>query len=212
MKKKVTMFICVSLFLFSCNNTTQKTAEKEESTTSISCDGIGLVKLVDTRTSLAEKFPAEDLQDDSKEIKGAKKNITIVFPNKPEEITVVWEDDSQEKITSILIWNEAGPYATEEGLALGSSLRDLVKANNYLSVSLTNFYSSIDGYADIVSFNGGALEEKYPCLGGRLDIERLNGVDVNKLDEFKLQESVSSGDAIMQSIDVKVTEISINAQ
>ncbi len=210
--KKVIMFICVSLFLFSCNNGTTKVEETKESTTAISCDGIGLVKLVDTKTSLAEKFTAEDLQDDTKEIKGVKKNITVVYPNKPEEVTVIWEDDSREKISSIVIYNEEGPYATEEGLALGSSLRDIVKANNYLSVNFTNFYSSIDGYADILGFNGGAIEEKYPCLGGRLDIVRLNGVDVNRLDEFKLQKEASSGDAIMQNMDVKVTEISINAR
>ena len=143
--KKVIMFICVSLFLFSCNNGTTKVEETKESTTAISCDGIGLVKLVDTKTSLAEKFTAEDLQDDTKEIKGVKKNITVVYPNKPEEVTVIWEDDSREKISSIVIYNEEGPYATEEGLALGSSLRDIVKANNYLSVNFTNFYSSIYG-------------------------------------------------------------------
>ena len=210
--KKVTMFICVSLFLFSCNNATKKVEEKEESTTAINCDGIGLVKLADTKATLAEKFAAEDLQEDSKEIKGVKKDITVVFPNKPEEITVVWEDDTRAKIASLIIYNEEGPYATEEGLVLGSSLRDIVKANNYLSVGFTNFYASVDGYADILSFNGGVIEEKYPCLSGRLDIERLKGVDVNRLDAFKLQKEVSSGDAMMQNIDVKLTEISINAK
>ena len=48
--KKVIMFICVSLFLFSCNNGTTKVEETEESTTAISCDGIGLVKLVELRS------------------------------------------------------------------------------------------------------------------------------------------------------------------
>lgn len=209
---KLIVMVCLSLFLYSCGNTNQNAETEEVSPTAITCNGIGLVNLSDNKKSLEEKFSAEDLQDESREIRGEKRNTTIVFPNTPEELTVVWEDDSQEKMSTVFIWNENGPYATKEGLRVGISLRDVVKLNNYLSVSFTNFYSSMDGYANILGFNGGEIEEKYPCLSGKLDIVRLKGVDKLKLDEFKKQDSVSSGDPMVQNMDVKISEISINAQ
>lgn len=207
-------FMMAAVFMMSCQNPDTKKTESAQNAeeidpTAINCDGIGLVKLSYSKQDLIEQFGEDDLRDNIKEIKGEKKNTTIVFPDKPEEVTVVWEDDSQEKAAKLLIWNENGPYSTKEGLRLGTDLRDIVKINNFPSVSFTNFYVALDGYADITGFNGGVIEEEYPCLGGRLDIVRLKGIDKNRLDEFKEEVEVSSGHPLVLNMDVKITEISI---
>lgn len=203
--------ILATVVLFSCQNPKTESVESTEEVdpTQITCDGIGLVKLGYSKQDLIEQFGEEDLKDQTREIKGEKRNITVVFPDQPEEVTVVWEDDLQQKAWKLLIWNENGPYATKEGLRLGTDLRDIVKINNFPSVSFTNFYVALDGYADITGFNGGRIEEEYPCLGGRLDIVRLKGIDKNKLDEFKKEKDVSSSHPLVLNMDVKITEISI---
>lgn len=204
-------FILATVFLFSCQNPKTENAESVEEVdpNQISCDGIGLVKLAYNKQDLIEQFGEGNLKDQTREIKGKKRSTTIVFPDQPEEVTVVWEDDSQEKAWKLLIWNENGPYATKEGLRLGTDLRDIVKINNFPSVSFKNFYVALDGYADITGFNGGKIEEDYPCLGGRLDIVRLKGIDRNRLDEFKKEVDVSSSHPLVLNMDVKITEISI---
>lgn len=206
--KLIAKLAILPLFLYSCQNAPVK--EEAQNPNEITDQSIGPVKVSFTKNDLLEKFGKEELQDEEREIDGVKRETTRVYPNKPEEVTVVWEDNTEEKPLKLIIWNENGPYATKEGLRLGISLRDVVKLNNFLSVSFTNFYQELDGYANILSFNNGEIEEKYPSLTGRLDIVRLKGVDKYKLDDFKLKDSVNSSDPIVQSMDVKITEISIS--
>lgn len=214
--KTIVKIILASLFFVSCQGEIKQDSDantsvenQEINPSMISCEAIGLVKVSYSKKDLVEQFTEAELRDDTRTIRNVERSITVVFPNKPEEVIVVWADDTKEKVSELIIWDENGPYSTKEGLRVGISLRDVVKLNNYLSVDFTNFYSSMDGYANITGFNGGELEEKYPCLGGRLDIVRLKGVDKLTLDEFKTQDTVRSSDAMMQHIEVKITEILI---
>jgi hypothetical protein len=200
-----------SLFLFSCQNTSsEKSAQEQEDPNAITCERIGQVYITYTHADLQEKFGQGELEDESREIDGVKREITRVFPYKSEEVIVVWTDNTKTKALKLMIWNEGAPYATKEGLRLGISLRDVIKVNNFLSIDFSNFYSDISGFAVIESFNGGEIEQKYPCLGGKLDIVRLKGVDINTLDDFKKKSTINSSDPLMQSMDVKLAEISIS--
>lgn len=209
--------LITGFLIASCNQESKETPDNgtseltEQDSVTISCSGIGLVKLSDTRSDLASRFTEQELQDEEHDFDSFRYPVTLVYPRQPKEITVVWEDAQQEKIKKILIWRGDSPYSTKEGLRVGLSLRDLVKLNNFLSIEFTNFYSSLDGYARITSFNGGELEEKYPCLSGELDIARLRGVDKLKLEEFRKQDTVSSSDALLQSMDVLISKIEILA-
>jgi hypothetical protein len=209
--KVVFSILFASLFLFSCQNASnEKSAQEQENPNAITCERIGQVYTSYTHADLQEKFGQEELEDESREIDGVNKATTRVFPYKAEEVIVIWTDDTRNKVEKLTIWNENAPYATKEGLRVGISLRDVIKFNNFLSIDFTNFYSDISGFANIEGFNGGEIEEKYPCLGGKLDIVRLKGVDINALDDFKKKNTVNSSDPLMQSIEVKLAEISIS--
>lgn len=198
----------------------QQGQQQQEETTpaadpnAITCEGIGPVKLTYSYAALDSAVGADKLENGTVEEGGSTVHITKVFPNEAEEITVYWAE-SQEPyttITKITIANNFGPYQTAEGLRVGSTLNEIKQYNNFMPVTMTNFYNSLDGFATILGFNGGDIEVKYPCLGGKLDITKQRGVDVRTLDEIKPENELQSSHKLFNSIDVEVVELSISAK
>lgn len=148
------------------------------------------------------------------EVDGQSVHITKVFPNEAEEITVYWAESEEpyNTITKIAVSNNFGPYQTAEGLRVGSTLDEVKSLNNFMPITMTNFYNSLDGFATIVGFNGGDIETNYPCLGGKFDIVKQRGVDVRTLDEIKPEAELQSSHKLFDSIDVEVVELSVSAK
>ena len=191
--------------------------QKEETTAvdpnAITCEGIGLVKLSHSYADLENEFGADKLENGTAEVDGISVHITRVFPNEAEEITVYWAE-SQEPYTTatkLSVGNNFGPYQTAEGLRVGSTLDEVKKFNNFMPLTMTNFYNSLDGFAAITSFNGGDLEVNLPCIGGKLDIIKQRGVDVRTLDEVKSEAQLQSSHKIFNTLDVEVVELSVLA-
>src|SRR5690606_29663748 len=147
-------------------------------------------------------------------VNGETVQVTRVFPNEAEEITVYWAETQEpyKTITKIAVANNFGPYQTAEGLKVGSTLNEVKQYNNFMPITMTNFYNSLDGFATITSFNGGDIETKYPCLGGRMDIVKQRGVDVRTLDEIKPEAELKSSHKLFTTIDVEVVELSVSAK
>ena len=191
--------------------------QKEETTAAdpnaITCEGIGLVKLSHSYADLENEFGADKLENGTTEVDGNSVHITRIFPNEAEEITVYWAE-SQEPyttVTKLSVGNNFGPYQTAEGLRVGSTLDEVKKFNNFMPLTMTNFYNSLDGFAAITSFNGGDLEVNLPCIGGKLDIIKQRGVDVRTLDEVKSEAQLQSSHKIFNTLDVEVVELSVLA-
>ena len=213
--KKLLHIACVGLVAVACQQG-QKQQEAEEvpavDPNAITCEGIGPVKLTDTYASLDSALGADKLENGEAELDGKTVHITKVFPNEAEEITVYWGESKEPytTITKIAVSNNFGPYQTAEGLHVGSTLNEVKQLNNFMPVSMTNFYNSLDGFAIITGFNGGDIEVNYPCLGGKLDIVKQRGVDVRTLDEIKPEKELKSSHKLFNSIDVEVVELSIS--
>ncbi len=178
----------------------------------ITCDGIGPVKLSYSYAKLDSVVGADNLEHGTVDIDGNTAHVTKVFPNEAEEIIVYWAENQEPylTITKIAVANNFGPYLTEEGLRVGSTLNEVKEYNNFMPVTMTNFYNSLDGFARITGFNGGDIEMKYPCLGGKLDIVKQRGVDVRTLDEVKPENELKSSHKLFNSIDVEVVELSVS--
>lgn len=205
----------VCLLLASCGGSQQKESEQEETNTDlITCEGIGKVKLSHSHEDLESNFGADQLADETEEQDGKEVAITRVFKDSPEEVVVVWEESAApfNRISKLIVRNELSPYHLEEGVQVGSTLKDLVKANNFLPVTFSNFYSASDGFAIIEGFNEGEIGTKYPCLGGKMDIDRTDNIDVNLLDDFKAEKSVKSNHKAMEFIYANITELSVSAK
>lgn len=213
--KKILSLALIGFALASCGGPSKKgTEEKQQDPNLITCEGIGKVKLSYTHADLEKEFGADKLADETKDVDGKKLNITKVFQGTPEEVLVTWTEAGApfNKAAKLSVNNDMGPYQLEEGIRVGSSLKDLVKANNFLPVTFTNFYSNVDGFGYIEGFNEGDLAQKYPCLGGVLDIDRTDNLEVALLDEFKKENPAKSNHKAMNFIYANVVELSISAK
>lgn len=211
MKTTLLSLICISL-LTACQQGRQQDQEEAPiDPNAITCENIGPVKLSYTYADLETEIGTNQLEDSTVIVDGDSVHITRVFPNDTKEIIVYWAESQPPyaTITRLAINNSFGPYQTAEGLRVGATLDDLRKLNNFMPVSMTNFYNSLDGFATITGFNGGDLELNYPCLGGRLDIVKQRGVDVRMLDEIGDSETLLSSHKLFNSLDVAVVELSI---
>ena len=198
----------------------QQTQKQQEETplaadpNAITCEGIGPVKLAYSYAALDSAVGVNSLENGTADVDGKEVHLTKVFPNEAEEITVYWAESQEpyHTITKIAIANNFGPYQTAEGLRVGSTLNEVKELNNFMPVTMTNFYNSLDGFATIRGFNGGDIETNYPCIGGKLDIVKQRGVDVRTLDEVKPEAELKSSHKLFNSIDVEVVELSISAE
>lgn len=212
---KFLSFALVILTAAACQQTQKQEQEEvpQADPSAITCNGIGPVKLSYSYAALDSAVGSNNLENGTA-IGDKTTQITKVFPNEAEEITVYWAE-SQEPfttITKIAVSNNFGPYQTAEGLRVGSTLNEVREYNNFMPITMTNFYNSIDGFAAIRGFNGGDIEINYPCLGGKLDIVKQRGVDVRTLDEIKPEAELQSSHKLFNAIDVEVVELSVSAR
>ncbi|MFB2121323.1 hypothetical protein [Parapedobacter sp. 2B3] len=204
----------VTVIATACQQPQKQAETPQVDPNAITCEGIGPVKLAYSYAALDSAIGTNNLENGTAEVDGKKVQTTKVFPNEAEEITVYWAE-SQEPyitITKIAIANNFGPYQTAEGLRVGSTLNEVKKLNNFMPITMTNFYNSLDGFATIRGFNGGDIETNYPCIGGKLDIVKQRGVDVRTLDEVKPEAELKSSHKLFNSIDVEVVELTVSAK
>lgn len=214
MKKFPLVALLASIaLLWSCQSGTKQTEEITEvvDPNAITCEGIGPVKLTHTHEDLVAALGAERLTNGTAELDGAEAHVTRVFEGEAEEIIVYWAEKAEpyQTITKIAVANSFGPYQTADGVRVGSTLEELRQLNNFMPVTMKNFYNSSDGFGEILSFNGGDIELNYPCLGGVLDIVKQRGVDVRILDEIKPEPELLSSHRIFSVLDVEVVELSV---
>lgn len=211
---KLLSIALVILTTAACQQTQEQAETPETAPNAITCEGIGPVKLAYTYAALDSAIGGDKLENSTVEVAGQTIHITKVFPNEAEEITVYWAESQEpyNSMTKIAIANNFGPYETAEGLRVGSTLNEVKSLNNFMPITMTNFYNSLDGFATIIGFNGGDIETNYPCLGGKLDIVKQRGVDVRTLDEIKPEAELQSSHKLFNSIDVEVVELSVSAK
>ncbi|SFC61617.1 hypothetical protein SAMN05421747_11673 [Parapedobacter composti] len=211
---KLLSIALIGLVVTACQQGQKKQEEASVDPNAITCEGIGPVKLSYSYAALDSAIGADKLENGTAEVDGSTVHITRVFPNEAEEITVYWAEQQEpyNTITKIAVANNFGPYQTAEGLRVGSTLNEVKQYNNFMPITMTNFYNSLDGFAVITSFNGGDLETNNPCLGGKLDIVKQRAVDVRLLDEVKPEQELKSSHKLFDSIDVEVVELSVSAK
>lgn len=214
--RKILSVALIGFVLSSCGGSSENAdnQQQEQDPNLITCEGIGKVKLSYTHEDLETEFGADNLEDGTQEADGKQVNITKVFPGTAEEVVVAWTEDSApfSKAAKLSVSDEASPYQLEEGIRVGSALKEMVQANNFLPLTFTNFYANDNGFANIESFNDGDLGQKYPCLGGVLDIDRTDNLETSLLEEFKQENPAKSNHKAMNFIYANVVELSISAE
>ena len=82
---------------------------------------------------------------------------TVVFPNSPDELHVLWQDESFSKIESIGITKPDNTWKTQEGVRFGTNLEQLATVNGQ-PITFAGFEWDYAG--NITNFNGGHFDAK----------------------------------------------------
>ena len=161
----------LAVLTFSCKTQTKEptvktpvdsTLQEKPSTTDmnlISDTGFGAVNSHTTYADLEKIFGAANLQDTMDY--GAEGLdsfiVTKIYSNTPKEMIVEWHKAHlHAMVTDVYCIQERSPYHTAEGLSVGSTLDELLKANG----KKINFYGTGWDYGGIItSFNGGRFED-----------------------------------------------------
>ena len=110
-------------------------------------------------------------------------DVTRVYPEKNNEFTVYWKDSLYHKsIAFIETYLPDGPYHTDKGLKIGSSLEDLLKINGK-QIIFSGFDWDYGG--SIQDYGMGTLQNS--PLGFRLAMEGDGGTELSGDSEFNTE-------------------------
>jgi hypothetical protein len=119
---------------------------------------VGAITKKSTLQDLRQIYGQENIKVTKIEVgEGFEKPGVIVFPNSSEKrLEIIW--DKRQKPEVVVLRGEKSMWHTEEGITLGTSLKELEKLNRG-KFTLMGFGWDYGGA--VVSWNKGAIEKKY---------------------------------------------------
>lgn len=168
----------------------------------LSCTQAGPLKFGSSYAVIEKQFGSENLMQDSLFNEGDfSAVVTTIYKNSPKELQVVWEERKQPFTTmlDVRISNPASVYKFENGMGVGTTLREMVRLNGNKPIK---FYGFSWDYGGMITYDQkGSLKEALDCFGGRLDYAGTNskwmgdsefnsGMKGMPLDEIKLEEII----------------------
>ena len=84
----------------------------------------------------------------------AKRPYSILYPETPDQLLIIWEDESRSKAYQIYIEDE-GKWKTQTGISVGTSYEDLEEINN----GPIKFYGFGWDYSGAVDWNDGKMAD-----------------------------------------------------
>lgn len=202
--------LLVILSLSACSQKADKKAvESIDPKNLISCEGIGQVRLTDTYADLQRKFGDSALSEHENTKAG---NFTTIWEKNPKQLNVFWKEKRQpfKTIKYIEVIDRLSPYMTKDSIALGISLRDLVRKNGGMALTFLNFTSDRPGL--ITGYNNGELPKMDPCFEGVLEWTGQRPIDINELRTFQKMKEVKSFEMILQRMDIELGTIRVSAK
>jgi len=212
--KKFCLMVATAVALFSCDpakkNPNAEAKKEIDPKILISCEGIGEVKLTDSREDLVKKFGDKKVVDHENNLYGV---FTTVWYEDPKQINIYWKEKHApfKTIKYIEAIKSDAPYMTKDSIQLGQSLRDLVKINGSISIKFRNI-SQVESPGLITNFNGGNIEKNNPCFSGLVEQAKLEVIHKDELKAFQKQEEVNSYDPLLNRMTFELSAIRIKAK
>lgn len=162
---------------------------------------VGAIKLKTSETELIQLYGANQvgrstvvLQDKTKE------ECTVVFGGTNDEIRIIWKTNEHKAIKAIYFDRPGAKWFTRQGLHVGISLSELVKANK----SPLNFYGFNWEYGGTVSAWRNGLMKSY----NRHFYVVLNpGIRGKIMDQFQGNKVFSSNDKGIEALQIYVQRV-----
>ncbi|MEL6133577.1 MAG: hypothetical protein AAFR59_09470 [Bacteroidota bacterium] len=127
---------------------------------------------------------------------------TVVFPRTKDEIRITWKDDTRSKVKAIYLGEKGSSWYTSQGLGVGISLLDLVKANK----APIEFYGFGWEYGGTVeTWKNGTLQSKSKYFYVRM--APGSHVPTSQTAPFKGNKLFTSNDPGVEDLDIEVKRL-----
>ncbi|MEO1804147.1 MAG: hypothetical protein AAFU33_05015 [Bacteroidota bacterium] len=131
-----------------------------------------------------------------------RESCTVVFPRTKDEIRITWKDDTRSKVKAIYLGESGSSWYTSQGLGVGISLLDLIKANK----APIEFYGFGWEYGGTIeTWKNGTLQSRSKYFYVRLAPGR--SVPDSKVTPFKSKQLFTSNDPGVEDLDIRVTRL-----
>lgn len=203
MMKNYFLFAVVLLVLWGCKTDTKAPAEVDTAFLIVPGQGFGPLQGELSRAAIAEKFDKNQVLERPFYVgEGAYEPGLVVFPDSPKEVEILLDEDGNAILYRLQ--REDGPWATADGLKVGSTLEDLVKVNGK-PIHFMGFEWDFGGI--VTDWNGGTLS-------GKDFMVTLThaATDMDETDAAKIvgDQVVSSGEPALKKYNVTVARIMQN--
>jgi len=183
-------------------------SKSDEDRFQITCWGVGDIDLDDDMASLEEKFGKENISQDSLFLEGMFETmITVLWKDKPEEISIRWKDNAgQGKTIDFLeIYRPGSPYHFANGIKIGTKLDEIVALNGDKPVFIYGFGWDYGG--TFVDFGEGKLKGDIPCFGGVFGLDDEKSAD--GLSQILGDQKISSSHPVLKKHSASLLKIRI---
>ncbi len=154
--KNYFLFAATLLVLWGCKTDAKAPAEVDTAFLIVPGQGFGPLQGELSRAAIAAKFDKGQVVERPFYVgEGAYEPGLVVFPDSPKEVEVLLDEDNNAILYRLQ--REGSPWATADGLEVGSTLEDLVKINGK-PIHFMGFDWDFGGI--VTDWNGGTLAEK----------------------------------------------------
>lgn len=138
----------------------------------ITCWGIGPLEFGDDPQMIEEKVGKENISIDSLFLEGDfDRQITKVWKGSSKEISILWQESKPpfKSIKTFEISHKDSPYKFNNGIGIGSTLKEIVALNGEEPINLYGFGWDYGG--TFIDFGKGKLKGDLPCFGGVFQLQ-----------------------------------------
>lgn len=172
---------------------------------------VGPVSAGSSEADLISLLGGEDvLRGDIHVGEGFTEPGTILFPDSPDRVEILWEEAAFERPVAVLLADPAGPWRTPGGIGVGSPLTLLVERNGR-PCKLTGFGWDYGG--TVVSWEGGALSDD-AALGTNctVRVEPSREVPPEKYEQVSGDRDIRSDHPVMIEMDPRVYQLIVRIE
>ncbi|MDX2214141.1 MAG: hypothetical protein SFY66_12705 [Oculatellaceae cyanobacterium bins.114] len=179
--------------------------EAEGDTTVVPGERVGPITRDTTRDDLVELFGEDNLKDETIDIGEGESEIgTIVYPDSERSLTVIWTDDTRNKLAAVI--NLGSAWKTPEGIGVGMPFAELQE-----KLGEFQLYGFDWDYGGTVMLEGTQLA----AYDGLLVLRLQPADDASEKSPSNYQAVVgdklfSSTDPNFQSLDITVNEMAVS--
>jgi hypothetical protein len=196
----------------SSSSTAATSTQNPAAKNAISCANVDKIQAQHTEADLINLYGKENVVRDSLYAEGMAIAVaTFIYKDKPEELEVQWREGAEFKqIAAVRINQPNAPYTTENGIRIGTPIKDVEKLNG-APLGFSGFGWDYGG--GCCNYNNGKIPQSLPCFSMQLaitDPEPEKKVSEEALMSVMGDQEVKSDNPVFDKVQASVVGLQIS--